>query len=235
MHPLFIDLKNLVLDTLFPIVCLGCQQEGQFLCLPCQDKLQQVSHQVCIRCRGPSANGMTHSACKEQALPEGLISVFEYADPLLDQAIIFGKYKFLPNIYQTLGKLLIKYLVRHDYHEIFSEPMLCPIPLAKARLRWRGFNQSVIIAEALSNYFSWPITNVLQRTKPTKTQKDLNKKQRQINVAQSFRITDVSAIANHNIILVDDVITTGATALEAAKVLKSAGAQSLWIVTLARD
>jgi competence protein ComFC len=79
------------------------------------------------------------------------------------------------------------------------------------------------------------VTPLLQRIKNTKTQKDLTRAERFTNIARSFTLADGQAITNKNIILIDDVITTGATLLEAVKVLKSAGASQVWCLTLARD
>lgn len=235
MHQLFIDLRNLVFDTLFPLHCLGCEEEGSFLCQRCQTKLQPVTQQVCIMCRLPSAKGRTHDNCTNVASPDGLISAFNYQDPLLNQAIIFGKYKFLPDIYRTLGQLLAEYMISKGYDRLFTNAVLCPIPLARRRLRWRGFNQSAIIVQVLSSYFKWENCEALVRIKNTKTQKDLNKAERLKNVSNSFTLLNASIVQNKNIILIDDVITTGATLLEATKLLKEYGANQVWCVTIARD
>jgi ComF family protein len=164
-----------------------------------------------------------------------LVSIFDYGDPLPAQTIVWGKYKWLPDIYRILGGLMIERLESEHYRLPGAELTLCPIPLSKERLRWRGFNQSEIIARELSRHFSWPVTPLLQRIKNTKTQKDLTRAERFTNIARSFTLADGQAITNKNIILIDDVITTGATLLEAVKVLKSAGASQVWCLTLARD
>jgi len=235
MHPLLKDIKNLVLDTLFPVYCLGCGQEGLFLCLSCQNQLSRLRDQQCIVCQMASANGLTHRSCQKANLPERLISVFNYHDPLLAQAIIWGKYKFLPDVYRLLALLMIQNLKNYHYHQILNPPMVCPIPLSKERLRWRGFNQSLTIAGEFNREFKWPLTNVLKRIKNTKTQKDLTKIERKNNVSGSFAVTDRNLIQSRHVILIDDVVTTGATLLEAAKVIKLAGASQVWCLTLARD
>jgi competence protein ComFC len=240
MHPLLQDVKSLVVDTLFPVHCLGCNQEGLFLCLNCQNKLQRLTHQQCIVCQMPSANGLTHELCKKDntsanKTPSGLISVFDYHDPLLAQTIIWGKYKFLPDAYRLLAKLMIQYLKDNHYDGLVDNPVLCPIPLAKERSRWRGFNQSEIIAQELSKEFGWLIVNVIRRIKNTKTQKDLTKTERLANIANSFSVIDPAAIKDRNAILIDDVVTTGATLLEASRSITKAQTNSVWCLTLARD
>ncbi len=235
MHPLLQDVKSLVVDTLFPVHCLSCEQEGLFLCLRCQNKLQRLPYQQCIVCQMASFDGLTHKSCKRDGTAEGLISVFDYHDPVLSQTIIWGKYKFLPDVYRLLAQLMISYIKDNSYENLFADPILCPIPLAKERIRWRGFNQSQIIAEELSKQFGWPIVNAIKRIKNTKTQKDLSKTERIANIAQSFTVTEPLMIGGKNIILIDDVITTGATLLEAAKPIKRTGANTVWCLTLARD
>jgi len=235
MSSLLRDVKNLILDTLFPMQCLGCTKEGLFVCLNCQAQLKVVEHQQCIMCRMPSFAGLTHSKCNKTYGPDGLISVFDYHGPLIAEAIISGKYKFLPDIYKLLAQLLIAYLAAHDLEYLLDGAVLCPIPLAKQRLRWRGFNQSAIVAGELSTYYLKPVVQTLQRTKNTKTQKDLTKAQRSINMASSFAVSDAKTIKDSTMIVIDDVITTGTTLLEASRVLRSAGAKQIWCLTLARD
>lgn len=235
MHPFIEDARNLMLDTLFPIHCLGCNKEGLFLCLDCQASLGRLQHQECIACRMPNFSGTTHAQCQETNTPTALVSAFDYHDPLLGQAIIWGKYKLLPDVYKILGALLAQYLEQNCYHSLITDAIICPIPLAKPRLRWRGFNQAEIIAWELALYFSRPMDRILQRIKNTKTQKDLTKAERLANVAQSFIVMEEAALKNKNIVLVDDVITTGATLLEAVRLLKSAGADNVYCLTVARD
>ncbi len=215
--------------------CLGCDKEGLFLCPDCQDKLKRLDHQQCIVCRSASVSGITHPPCRKADAPDGLISVFDYRDDLISQSIIWGKYKFLPDVYRLLGSLVTDYLVENNYHNIVNNFTVCPIPLSKSRLRWRGFNQSEIIADSILKYFSYPSAPAIKRIKNTKTQKDLTKAERLENMASSFAVSDVQALQNKNVILIDDVVTTGATLLEATKLLKSAGAGQVWCLTLARD
>ncbi len=130
---------------------------------------------------------------------------------------------------------MIQYLEINNLGSLFDESVLCPIPLAKQRLRWRGFNQSALVAAELANHYSAPVVNSLQRIKNTKTQKDLTKAERSPNMASSFIVSDTLVLKNKSVIIIDDVITTGATLLEASRVLKSAGAEQVWCLTLARD
>jgi ComF family protein len=178
---------------------------------------------------------LTHKLCKSTYSPGGLTAAFEYSDPVLAKAIIWGKYKFLFSAYELLGKRLADHLAARKFTAIFENAVLCPIPLAKPRLRWRGFNQSAVLSQALSDQFGIPVQPLLFRRKSTKTQKDLPKAERLENVRNAFTINVPGQVEGGAIILVDDVITTGATFLEATKTLRQAGATDVWCLSLARD
>lgn len=222
------DLTKLVLDVLFPIQCLNCHQEGLFLCVNCQNRLQLVSHQICVMCRKPNFGGQTHGKCLNSQTPQALISIFDYKDPVVSRAVIWGKYKFLPDIYRLLGRLMARHL-EGNYDYLFKDAVLCPIPLSDQRLRWRGFNQAEILTQAISNYFAIPTLPLIARRKNTKTQKDLSKAERLQNMHNGFRLT---AAPPSKVILIDDVVTTGATLHEATR--HFAQSEVYWL-TLARD
>jgi competence protein ComFC len=194
-------------------------------------QLKRVKQQHCIICQQYSFNGWTHNQCLTPTAPARLISAFDYHDPLIAKLIIWGKYKFIPEVYTVLGQLLANYLV--DNGHSLQNSVVCPIPLAKSRVRWRGFNQSELLSDVLSQTFNCQKENILQRVKATKTQKDLNKQQRIRNLTNSFSLSPTSAA--ERIILVDDVITTGTTLLEACKTIKQNLENEVWCLTLARD
>lgn len=130
---------------------------------------------------------------------------------------------------------------------------LVPIPLSPSRKRWRGFNQAEVLCNTIGKELNMPVINALQRIKSTKTQKDLKREARIENVRDVFAVHPLffkdpsrparaeaegvgrSSIKEKNLILVDDVTTTGSTLLEAAKVLKRQGAAEVWCLTVARD
>ena len=185
-------------------------------------------------CRKPSMGGKTHSNCLIKGAPEGLISIFDYHDPKLSKLIIDGKYNYIKSIYEFLGKLTAENLKKSGFMQIVNENFnLVPVPLAASRHRWRGFNQSEILCQAISKELNVPVTDVLIRHKTTKTQKELNRAERLTNVKGAFKIN--GSVKNQSFIVVDDVITTGATILEAAKTLKLSGAAQVWCLTVARD
>jgi len=135
-----------------------------------------------------------------------------------------------------LGKRLAQRLgetINSDPRFLKSD-FLIPVPLHKSRYRERGFNQSEIVAEEISKIAGLPLLkNALIRKKNTKDQTNLSFQQREENVKGAFVVTQPEIINGKRIVLVDDVITTGATLSECARTLKQAGAEKILGMTIA--
>jgi ComF family protein len=113
--------------------------------------------------------------------------------------------------------------------------LIIPVPLHIKKLRKRGFNQSIILADPLGKKWQIPVNfSLLKRSKFTLSQTGLDKKERERNIKGAFEVRDKEKIAGRNIILIDDVYTTGATLNECAKTLTKAGAKKVAVLTLAR-
>ncbi len=236
LKPFFADIKKLVLDTLFPISCLGCSTEGNYLCGVCQSKLTLNTEQVCIVCKKPSLAGLTHPKCQSPHTADQLICVYDYNDEIISKLIIRGKYYFIPDIFKLFGEVIAPKLQK-EFPALFNseQAALTPVPLHKWRERWRGFNQAEVLCESLAEKLDIQATNLLIRQKFTRTQKDLEKSERQKNTANAFCLLPETVVKNKTVILVDDVATTGSTLLEAAKVLKRNGAAKVVCLAIARD
>lgn len=128
---------------------------------------------------------------------------------------------------------MIDFIKEYDIPMDFFD-LIVPIPLHEAKLRQREFNQSQVLGDHIAKAFNKHLeTSSLIRQRNTRTQTDLPQEQRQVNVSGCFSITDKSAVINKHVLLIDDVLTTGATASEAALALKSAGAGVVFVLTLA--
>jgi predicted amidophosphoribosyltransferase len=257
MHEYLKDIFTLVSDLLFPKTCLICDRGETFVCAICAAKLKKVEHQICIVCHKASLMGITHPGCARKNIPDGLYSVYDYTDPNVSKLLIDGKYKFLPELYTTLGELLTVHIKADKLDRVLDNFTTTPIPLVTKRLRWRGFNQAELLAQSLSAILQNPYEQVLVRYRSTKTQKDLSKVERTKNIINAFGPRNqtkswatalatllfefespppaIPQIKDSCFILVDDVITTGSTLLEATKLLKQHGARKVWCITLARD
>jgi competence protein ComFC len=129
--------------------------------------------------------------------------------------------------------MMIKFLETHclDVRQ-FNE--IVPIPLFPSRLRERGYNQSQLLAYEISRKYKIPLSlNNLTRARATEHQTLLSEKERWTNIYRAFRIKNPAKFSGKNILIIDDLLTTGATASEAARTLKDAGAKTVGVLTLA--
>lgn len=212
-----------------------CKEEGVFLCLNCQRSFKTLEVQKCIVCELPSLLGFTHPKCASPYSPNALLSVFNYREEGISRSIIFGKYYFIASLYEILGKRTAEFLKQEYPPQMFANFTFVPVPLSARRKRWRGYNQAEILAGVLSTELNLPLENLLTRNKNTRVQKDLKKIDRKANVLNSFALKAGVSVRGKNYIIVDDVVTTGATLIEACKVLMRNGAGKVWCVTVARD
>jgi ComF family protein len=143
------------------------------------------------------------------------------------------KYKGKDYLGELLSKLLLEFI--RDYHLPLDDiDLIIPVPLHRTRLREREFNQALALGRPIARQFNKTITDaVLVRQKNTRTQTELAPALRLANVRGSFAVRDQALVTNKNILLVDDVLTTGATCSEAALALKNAGAKVVFVLTLA--
>lgn len=228
------------LDFIFPKRCVICKKFGSYLCENCLIKLSFDVKNYCLVCDKPTYNNLTHPACYSKYSIDGCFSALTY-NKTTKKLIYNFKYKpFLTDLKNVLGGLFYESIIQNENFQKELEKgewIFAPIPLYSLKLRKRGYNQSEILAKALSEKFNFPTFNILKRTRDTKTQFKLSKKDRLGNIKNAFEILNKksSIINNKRIFLVDDVVTTGATLIEAANVLKRAGAKRVLGLTLARD
>src|SRR5680860_1020740 len=201
-------LKKLILNLLFPIICVGCRQEIKieaYLCAACFKKLKFYGGQLNLNLK----------------FIDEVNIAGDYDDKRLAELIKILKFKAIPGAAKTLIAWLT--LFWQGQASLKSKYLLViPIPLSRRRLRARGFNQSEIIARGLALNFGYDLNLELIKIKETKPQSNLNAAKRIGNLIEAFKWTGQIPI-NQDILLIDDVITTGTTMEEAAKVLKTAG------------
>jgi ComF family protein len=231
-------LKTLALDTVFPKICVICKKDGYFVCPECLTQTALYSGFYCPFCRKrvPSSESPECTPyCRTQSKIRAVFSLSEYSNPSVKELIHQFKFNGVREIGETFGAELAEKLSRSgaDFEENF---IIIPIPLHKKSMRRRGFNQSEILARTISEKLSVPLlTGVLVKTKTTPHQTETkNRHERLENLVGAFEITDKEEVSGKNIILVDDIITTGATLTECAKVLKRSGAKNIYGVAIAR-
>lgn len=230
-------IKNLFLDLFFPKKCLGCGKADIYICNDCFNKIEINPNNTCFFCGKITWQGKICLECKKENYLDRLIFVTEYANPLIRELIKSLKYHFVQELAKPLSKLLIKTLENFNLTFLPKEDFLIiPVPLYKSRERFRGFNQAELLAREISDYFKIPISiNVLKRklhTYPQAKIKDMKKRKK--NLENIFETNPEESVAGKTIILIDDVITTGATLIEAAKILKQSNAKEVWAITIAK-
>lgn len=251
--------RDFVYDLIFPIECLGCGQEKKWLCRQCFKTIKFNHEHYCLLCKTKTEFGNFCQKCQEQMNLEGVWIAGDYQNKLLAEAIKVLKYKFAKDLSEELGfflsiflkNLLNKNLIMHSdiknglYWKTFdkainapkillniNEVLIIPVPLHKKRRQWRGFNQSELLAKVICQNFKLKLSTDLKKIKPTTPQAKLNSAQRKTNLINCFAWTG-DYLNEKNIILVDDVTTTGSTLNECAKVLKQNGAGEIWGLVIA--
>ena len=221
-----------MVDSFFPRRCVGCGRLGGFFCPGCLEKLPRLSPPLCPNCGKPQASGIVCPDCWQRRTEiDGIRSLFRF-DEIIRKAIHQLKYRNLKAISPCLAELLADYLRSNP---LPGEVLIC-VPLHPRRLRERGYNQSNLLARGLGKRIDLPvIEDCLIRVKQIQPQvRAADVEERRRNVADAFICRD-ERVSGRQIILVDDVCTSGATLESCAVALKSKGAASVWGLTLARE
>lgn len=218
--------------------CLLCDEPAEQpypLCVACECELPWLEEQ-CLRCALPMPlAGFVCSECNSRSPAfEQVVAPWHFGFPV--DALIS---RFKHRGQWPMGRMLAQQLgmaVQHRYGEGLPRPhRLLPVPLARGRLRQRGFNQSAMIAQWLSTQLGIPCDeHVLRRIHDTPAQQTLGAKARQRNLQRAFSLVAGARIKGLSFALVDDVLTTGATAQALASLLLEGGAQRVDLYCLAR-
>jgi competence protein ComFC len=218
-----------ILNIIFPVNCVACGKRGSDLCLKC----------------------LSDSPLAERESANWIFPLFDYRHPPIKKSIWLLKYKGKKRLANVFAEILygriIEELSELSVLNNFREPILIPIPLSKRRFRERGYNQAELICRELIKIdlnnnlrhgvdvknFSFE-KNILIKIKETEHQANIKeRKDRLKNLSGSFFVKNPELISGKNIILIDDVLTTGTTLTEAKKILKLYGAKKIIAFTVA--
>ncbi len=211
-----------LLDLVYPLYCAVCgvrleATETGMLCETCLRQMPKHRFPASLPGDFPHLDHLWSAAPYEGVLRESLHRL---------------KYEGKKGLAMPLGSLMADFFRDHLIKVPFDG--LIPVPLFPARERERGFNQSFLLAKILSKRYSLPIgSGDLIRTRATHPQVSLPRERRIQNVKNAFRVKHPSRLSGKHLLLVDDVVTTGATLSACAKVLKAAGAEKVSALTLA--
>jgi len=219
-----------LLDFVFPPLCLGCgdyHDDNNQICERCFKKFDVFEYPLCLKCRVFIEEGIDCQICKKDSLV--LFSYANYQPPLKDIIHQF-KFKGITSPATTFAKLAFeKFQLKL---ESLNAGAIVPIPLHPSRERRRGYNQAELISNHLAELMSLPVgTELLFRTKKGREQARLPFEKRIENIKDAFSV-DESNMRFEKVILVDDVVTSGATVLEATRVLEKAGVKVAAIVAI---
>ncbi len=180
--------------------------------------------------------------CSEE-LPKNHFAIFSYKNRYVRNLIWEIKYRRNQKLIDAVAKLLYEEILEHlgDKDLFYSpETILIPIPISKNRLKDRGFNQTELIVKAIERLDTQKEllygNKILQKSTDTISQtKTKNKKDRMKNIVGSFSLNEIekTKIEDKNIIIIDDVITTGATMMEAMRIIKSLGTKNIFCIAIA--
>jgi ComF family protein len=200
-------------------------------------KLPVISGFVCKKCGLPLRDGGMHCyKCLKnpsEIKADAVRCLYLYKD---DARKLILKLKYSDRMFlaKDLGQALAAKLKECDFYR--QTDLITAVPLNAVRKIKRGYNQAWLLAARVSKCVNLPATNkVLYRKKMTKPQFKLSKKERAANIKNSFYVKNANLIKNKNVLLIDDIVTTAATASACAQVLKKSGAKKVYVLALARD
>ena len=224
-----------LLNWVFPKQCIMCNDYGKYICNDCRKKyIHFQKTQVCHVCK-QQTSVFCHSACRHKTNLSGVIVCLKY-NKFIEKLVAEIKYNLYRDVLSAVLPFYINSLKRLGLN--FKHVIFVPVPLHRRRLWERGFNQSELIATSLSSYFNSYCYNLLKRRYNTKHQVGLKREQRMTNLINAFdfnsKFKDFNLDKNKTIILVDDVMTTGSTLEQSAKVLKRHGFKYIYAIVLAR-
>ncbi len=200
----------------FPIHCIGCKTPKTYVCEQCLLRIEKP----------------------HQNLPTWVHALFSYKNKLIRRSIWLLKYKGIYGVAKIYGPYLYENIIEDHAEKLTTTSiLLVPIPLGPSRMRERGYNQSLLIAKAIlacdNNSFMKLETTVLKRNDGGIRQSHIKKRQiRLTNTTGNFYIANPEKITGAHVVIVDDVVTTGATLKEARKILLEAGAKKVSAYTI---
>jgi ComF family protein len=241
--PAWTALVRRVLHAVLPVACAACgaaltDDPVPFFCRSCWATIRPLARPSCPRCGLPFASdvALTYSpdhhclSCRQR--PPAFTQAWAYYvyEPPLQNAIHLFKYRGKIALAEALGTLL-----RQVWRRTPDADLLMPVPLHPSRLRTREYNQSLLLADQLNRDLSLPLVyDNLVRLRATPPQTELSRAARIKNLRRCFAVRRPADVAGKRVLLVDDVMTTGTTVNECAKALRKAGADDVYVVTLAR-
>jgi len=222
-------LVNFCLDLIFPKRCI-CGMWDTVLCPNCIKKIACNKTQTCPICKKISKNGKVCSTCRPKTTLTGVM-IFGEHEGILKKLIWRYKYEFIRDLSEPLASLVCTKFGSFLSSKRF---LITFVPISKRRLRFRGYNQSELLARDIAAKLNLAEKALLKRTGRGKPQVGLTRAERIRNLKNQIQAFDTD-ISNKKVLVVDDVYTSGTTLDECAKVLREKGYKEIWGLVLSRD
>lgn len=228
-----------LLNFAMPRVCVACRRsvddtDRGMVCGRCWSRVRRLPEYQCHRCGHPLGAGKCRWCDNLPVFVRAVRSYCWMPGGAANEIIHALKYDGWPNVARDIGERMARLVFPEDV--IAERTMLVPVPLAASRARERGYNQSERLAQAISAHWKIPVEDgVLVRGRATETQTRLTPGERMRNVSGAFRTTDAhTRLRGSHVMIVDDVVTTGATLNACALALHQSGARIVSYVTFGR-
>ena len=234
------DLIRGIASLIYPPACTICSApvgSTEYLCAGCEAKLSRIVPPFCAKCSEPFDGAITTTFscanCAHQKL---------YFDAAVSAYRSRGIARHVILNFKYGRQIHLRHLVSGWLISALNDPrlrnrrfdLIVPVPLHPARQRERGFNQAALLAKQLGSHVGTPVRAVLQRVRFTTTQTAFDRAERIQNLRHAFRLRRNADVRRLDVLLIDDVLTTGSTLSECARVLKENGAESVFAATAAR-
>jgi competence protein ComFC len=224
-------------DFIYPKRCVQCKAFGEYICANCFAGITFDVSMICLVCNKGAMDGVTHVKCQTKYTIDGASASVAYKG-IVKKLVYQFKYKpYLTDLEHVMSDLFYEGLIQQEQFArlVEQKSILVPIPLHKDKYRRRGYNHAEILSKNLGKRLDMETKTILKRIKKTQTQANLKRVDRLVNLKDAFYLEEsaLQKIRHRQIILVDDIVTTGATMAEAAYTLKKNGIENVWGIALA--
>jgi competence protein ComFC len=218
------------LDWLYPPICGGCARTGARWCNHCSQNTPEIEQPFCPICGNPNTDNRPCLRCLESRPAYVTLRSHTIYQGPIREAIHRLKYRRDVGLGEMLSRPMIASLKKLNW----SLDIITSVPLGLVRFKERGYNQATLLARPIALYLEKPFsTGALRRTRETRTQVGLTVSERHDNMVNAFR-ADSNLVSGKNVLVVDDVATSGATLNACAKALLNEGAANVYCFSLAR-
>jgi len=229
-----------VASLFYPALCAVCHgpvTRGEYVCQDCLDKAQRIVAPFCAKCSEPFSGAIdgefTCANCAHRILAfDAAVSAYR-SRGVVRFVILQFKYNRQLHLRHPVAEWLFE-AMNDDRLRDRNFDCIVPVPLHSARFRERGFNQAELLGKILGQRINLTLSRALERTRYTTTQTAFDRIDRMENLRGAFRLRKRIDVRGLQVLLVDDILTTGSTLSECARVLREAGALSVYAVTAAR-